>query len=57
MLEKDKHAPSMVTQFEVHAPQALVHLKGRWSEGSNYEIKRKTQLGFYEILPKTQIEQ
>ena len=30
----------MVTQFEVHAPQASVHMKGRWSEGSSYEIKR-----------------
>ena len=30
----------MVTQFEVHAPQASVHMKGRWSEGSNYETKR-----------------
>jgi len=39
----------MVTQIEVHAPQASVHMKGRWSEGSNQEIKRKTRLGFYEI--------
>ena len=56
MLEMFKHAPSMVTQFEVHAPQASVHMKGRWSEGSNYEIKRNTRLGFYEILSKTRIE-
>ena len=47
----------MVTQLEVHAPHASVHMKGRRSEGSNYEIKRKTGLGFYEILSKTQIEQ
>ena len=46
----------MVTQFEVHAPQASIHMKGRWSEGSNYEIKRNIQLGFYEILSKTRIE-
>ena len=57
MLEKSKHAPSMVTQFEVHAPQASIHMKGRWSEGSSYEIKRKTRLGFYEIVSKTEIEQ
>ena len=50
------HAPSMVTQFKVHAPQASIHMKGRWSEGSSYEIKRKTQLGFYEILAKARIE-
>ena len=56
MLEKVKHVPSMVTQFEVHAPQASVHMKGRWSEGSNYEIKKKTQLGIYEILSKIRIE-
>ena len=36
------HAPNIVTQYELHAPQASVHMKGRWSEGSNYEIKRKT---------------
>ena len=35
MIEKFKHAPSMVTQFEVHAPQALVHRK--WSEGSKHK--------------------
>ena len=50
------NAPSMVTQFKVHAPLASIHMKGRWSEGSSYEIKRKTQLGFYEILSKTRIE-
>ena len=47
----------MLTQFEVHAPQASVHMKGRWTEGSIYEIKRKTRLGFYENLSKTRIEQ
>ena len=57
MLENIKHAPSMVTQFEVHAPQASIHMKDKWSEGSNYEIKRKTRLGFYEIVSKTRIEQ
>ena len=49
MLEVVSMPPSMVTQFEVHAPQASIHMKGRWSEGSIYEIKRKTRLGFYEI--------
>ena len=49
MLEKVSMPPIMVTQFEVHAPQASIHMKGRWSEGSNYEIKRETRLGFYEI--------
>ena len=57
MLEKIKHGRSMVTQFKVHDPQALVHMKGRWSEGSSYEIKRKTRLGFYEIVSNNQIEQ
>ena len=54
---KTGHAPNMVTQFEVPAPQASRHMKGRWSEGSNYEIKRKTLLGFYEIISKTWTEQ
>ena len=56
MLKKFKHAPSMVTQFEVHAPQASIHMKGRWSEGSSYDIKILTRLGFYDILSKTRIE-
>ena len=41
---KIKHAPSMVTQFEVHAPQASVHWK--WSEGSNYEIRERLDWDF-----------
>ena len=56
MLEKSKHAPNIVTQFKVHAPQASVKMKGRWSEGSNYEIKENTRLVFYENLEKTRIE-
>ena len=56
-LGENGHAPSMVTQFKVHAAQASIHMKGRWSEGSNYDIKRKTQLEFYKIVSKTQIEQ
>ena len=53
MIEKVSMPPSMVTQFEVHAPQASIHMKGRWTEGSSYEIKEKTQLVFYENLSKT----
>ena len=45
-LKKSKNAPSMVTQFEVHAPQASVHMKGRWSEGSNYEIRERLDWDF-----------
>ena len=45
----------MVTQFEVHASQTSIHMKGKWSEGSSYEIKRKTQLGFYEILQRREL--
>ena len=43
---KIRHSPSMVTQFEVHAPQASVHMKSRWSEGSNYEIKERLDWDF-----------
>ena len=56
MLEKVSMLPSMVTQFEVHAPQASIHMKVKWSEGSSYKIKEKTRLVFYEILTKTRIE-
>ena len=33
MLEKVSMPPNMVTQFEVHAPQASIHMKGGWNEG------------------------
>ena len=46
MLVKIKHAPSMVTQFEVHAPQASVHMRVKWSEGSSYEIKERLDWDF-----------
>ena len=39
MLEEDGHAPNMVSQFEVHAPQALVHMQRKCSEGSNHNIE------------------
>ena len=48
---KNGHAPNMVTQFEVHTPQASVHMKGGWSEGSitrsrerlNWDFMRSNQ--------------
>ena len=49
--------PSMVTQFEVHAPQASVQIGRKWNEGSNDETETKTWLGFYEIKSQTWIEQ
>ena len=36
----------MVTQFEVHSPQASIHMKGRWSEGSSYEIQERLDWDF-----------
>ena len=41
----------MVTQFEVHAPQASIHMKGRWSEGSSYD-QEKDSTGILQDLSK-----
>ena len=50
--------PSMATQFEdVHAPQASVHMRSRWNEGSKNETETKTRLEFYEIKSQTRSEQ
>jgi len=53
MLVISSHAPSIVTQIEVHAPQASLH-STRWME-VHFRDLRKIRLGFYEILIKDSI--